>query len=109
MLSPDAAYILPEQLEGLTDTQLTGFPYLCPAFLIELLPAADRLAELREKMGLWIANGSLLGCLIDPYKQQVLVYVPGSEPGAVEHIARGSGPVGGLVLDLAKVWSCYEL
>jgi len=89
MLSPNAAYILPEQLEELTEVQLTVCPHRCPAFVIELLSTANKLAQTQEKMGLWIANGSQLGWLVDPYQQQVLVYVPGSQPHAVEHTARG--------------------
>ncbi len=109
MLTPDAAYVPPEQPEGLTEIQLTGFPYLCPAFVNELLQATDQLAETQKKMGLWIVNGSQLGWLFDPYQQQVLLYVPGSEPLAVQHTAQGWGPVAGFALDLAKVWSCHEL
>jgi Uma2 family endonuclease len=35
MLSPDASYVLPQQLKGLTKDKLTGFPRLCPDFVIE--------------------------------------------------------------------------
>jgi Uma2 family endonuclease len=37
MLSPDASYVLPQKLKGLTKDELTGFPRLCPDFVIELL------------------------------------------------------------------------
>jgi Uma2 family endonuclease len=37
MLSPDASYVLPQKLKGLTKDKLTGFPRLCPDFVIELL------------------------------------------------------------------------
>lgn len=108
MLSPDAAYVLAEQREGLTAFQRAGFPQYCPAFVIELLPAADKLAWTKEKMGLWIANGARLGWLVDPYQKQVSVYEPGSEQHIVEHTAQGSGPVAGFALDLVEVWNCYE-
>lgn len=110
MLSPDAAYLLPKQLEKLTRAQLTGFLRLCPAFVVELLSASDSLAETSRKMERWIENGAQLGWLIDPYRQQVLIYQPGSEP-CVFSADRldGSGPVLGFSLELSKVWRCYEV
>jgi Uma2 family endonuclease len=110
MLSPDAAYVTAEQLKGLTRKQLTGFPRVCPAFVIELLSASDSLAETGEKMERWIANGAQLGWLIDPFRQIVTIYQAGRQP--VESSAlkvSGSGPVDGFSLDIGKVWRCYEV
>jgi Uma2 family endonuclease len=110
MLSPDAGYLLPEQLKGLTRAQLTGFPRLCPAFVVELLSASDSLAETGRKMESWIANGARLGWLVDPYRQRVIIYQPGEEPReCTAHKLDGSGPVQGFSLDLQKVWRCYEI
>ena len=57
----------------------------------------------------WIANGAQLAWLIDPYERRVHVYRPGR---AVEAITRneitGEGPVEGFVLDLDRVWKCYQ-
>lgn len=110
MLSPEAAYVTAEQLKGVTRKQLTGFPRVFPAFVIELLSASDSLAETSEKMHRWIANGAQLGWLIDPYRQVESVYGAGREP--IESSALkvdGSGPVEGFSLDLGKVWRCYEV
>jgi Uma2 family endonuclease len=110
MLSPDAAYVTDEQLKGVTRKQLTGFPRICPAFVIELLSPSDSLSETSEKMERWIANGAQLGLLIDPSRQMVTIYQTGREP--VESSAlkvEGCGPVEGFSLDLAKVWRCYEV
>jgi Uma2 family endonuclease len=110
MLSPDAGYLQPEQLKGLTRTQLTGFPRLCPAFVVELLSASDSLAETGRKMESWIANGAQLGWLVDPYRQRAIVYQPGWEPREVSALnLDGVGPVQGFSLDLQKVWRCYEI
>ncbi len=49
MLSPDAAYVLPEKLKGLTKDELTGFPRLCPDFVVELFSKSDSMAETKEK------------------------------------------------------------
>lgn len=110
MLSPDAAYVTAEQLKGVTRKQLSGFPRVCPAFVIGLLSASDSLAETGEKMERWIANGAQLGWLIDPVRQRVTIYEAGRRP--VESSALrvdGSGPVEGSTLDLGKVWCCYEV
>lgn len=110
MLNPDAAYVLPEKFAGLTKEDLTGFPRLCPDFVIELLSASDSLPVAKEKMERWIENGAALGWLIDPYKHQVHIYERGAlasiESGKV---IRGKGPVEGFVLDLEEVWRCYEI
>lgn len=108
-LSPDASYVSEERLRGLPQGALRGFPRICPDFVIELRSESDSLDDLKDKMNDWIANGAELGWLIDPYDRQVLVYRRGStvETVTAGKIA-GSGPVAGFVLDLARVWKCYE-
>jgi Uma2 family endonuclease len=109
MLSPDASYVLPEQLEGVTRKQLTGILRLCPAFVVELLSASDGLTETKRKMERWIANGARLGWLVDPYEEQVLIYQPGSKPCRFSsQKLDGIGPVQGFSLELRKVWRCYQ-
>lgn len=110
LLSPDAAYVLPEQLKGMTKEDLAHMPHLCPAFVVELLSPTDILTEAEKKMELWIANGTQLGWLIDPYRQCVLVYRPESGQLSIKtSTVEGSGPVEGFVLDLVRVWRCYEV
>ena len=108
-LSPDAAYVTAEQLEGLTREQLARFLRFAPAFVIELRSPSDSLAQAAAKMEAWIANGVQLGWLVDPYAKQVHVYAPGAAP-SIESGSQvsGSGPVQGFVLDLEEVWCCYE-
>lgn len=110
MLNPDASYVLPEKLEGLTNDDLTGFPYLCPDFIIELLSASDSLPKAQQKMERWIENGVALGWLIDPYKKQVYIYEPGGEASVVSgKDVEGKGPVGGFTLNLNKLRRRYEI
>lgn len=110
MLSPDAAYVLAVKLNGLTKADLTGFPRLCPDFVMELPSVSDSLHKAQEKMGLWVENGALLGWLIDPYQKKVYVYEPGREAAVVSGKAvQGSGPVEGFILDLEELWRCYEV
>jgi Uma2 family endonuclease len=110
LLSPDAAYVLPEQLQGLTKADLARMPHLCPAFVVELLSPSDSLVETQKKMDCWIANGAQLAWLVDPYRQCVEVYQPGlaSFSTSAPRLP-GVGPVAGFELDLAKVWRCYEV
>jgi Uma2 family endonuclease len=110
MLNPDAAYVLPQKLKGLTKDDLTGFPYLCPDFIIELLSESDSVPKAQQKMERWVENGVVLGWLIDPYKKTVYVYEPGREAAAVSgKMVQGSGPVEGFTLDLDELWRCYEI
>jgi len=110
MLSPDASYVLPDRLEGLSKDELTGFPYLCPDFVVELLSISDSLSKAQQKMERWIENGVSLGWLIDPYEKKVYVYEAGVEIAAVTGNALpGRGPVEGFTLDLDELWRCYEI
>jgi Uma2 family endonuclease len=110
MLNPDACYALPGKLKGVTKDELTGFPRLCPDFVIELLSPSDSLPKAKQKMDRWIENGAALGWLIDPYKQKVYVYEPGAEVSVVSGEAvHGKGPVDRFVLDLVELRRRYEI
>lgn len=110
MLNPDASYVLPQTLRGVDKEQLTGFPRLCPDFVVELLSISDSLSKAQQKMERWIENGAALGWLIDPYNKKVYVYQPEREAAAVSGNAiQGQGPVEGFTLDLDELWRCYEI
>jgi len=111
--SPDGGYVTAEQLSRLTREARRHFPYLTPAFVIELLSASDSLSKAKEKMEIWIANGAQLAWLVDPYRRSVLVYEASGEAGKQHRIETGArlagtGPIDGFVLDLEAVWSCYD-
>ena len=109
MLSPDAAYVSPKTLARTGKGQRGGFYPGCPDFVIELLSKSDSLAETREKMERWIANGVQLGWLIDPYRKQVLIYQTGVETSVfTDKTLKGHGPVKGFHLDLDRIWHYYE-
>jgi Uma2 family endonuclease len=108
-LSPDASYISEERLRTLPKGALRGFPRICPDFVIELRSESDVLQDLKDKMSDWIGNGAQVAWLIDPHEQKVLVYRSGrsAEVEAGDQIA-GDGPVQGFILDLARVWKCFQ-
>jgi len=81
--SPDAAWVRRARWDTLPATERAGFGLLCPDFVVELRSPTDRLADLQEKMQEYIANGALLGWLIDPVAQRVYIYRPGQ---AVEQL-----------------------
>jgi Uma2 family endonuclease len=110
ILNPDAAYVGPAKLKGLKKDSLTGFPRLCPDFVIELLSESDSVPKAKQKMERWIENGAALGWLIDPYKKHVHVYASGRKTSTVKgKIVEGSGPIAGFILDLEELWRCYEI
>jgi Uma2 family endonuclease len=110
ILNPDAAYVGPQKLKNLDKDSLTGFPRLCPDFIIELLSESDSLPKAKQKMERWIENGADLGWLIDPNKKQVHVYAPGRRASTVKSkTVEGSGPIAGFILDLEELWRCYEI
>ena len=76
-LRPDALWLSPEQVAALPhiadDLPIT----VCPAFVVEIMSGTDTLPPLQRKMERYIANGALLGWLIDPYHRRVYRYRPG--------------------------------
>jgi len=96
-LSPDAAWI--------SNGRLRQKP-TCPEFVVELLSPTDRRNKTHAKMLEWIANGALLGWMIDPRARTVTIFRPGCDPETLTDVSEvaGEGPVEGFVLDLEPVW-----
>jgi Uma2 family endonuclease len=82
--SPDVAWLRKERWEALTRDQRRKLVPLCPDFVIELVSPSDDLAEQKEKMAEYVANGASLGWLLDLDRRSAYVYRPGA---AVEEIA----------------------
>jgi Uma2 family endonuclease len=103
--SPDAAWIEKTRWNSLTAEQQQQFIPLCPDFVIELRFNLDNLSELQKKMQEYVDNGLLLGWLIDPQNQQVLVY---QQNCSVKIIARPTNLSGekillGFILNLVDI------
>jgi Uma2 family endonuclease len=104
--APDAAWLSPQQMAGLTAEQRKKFLPVCPYFVIEVRSLSDVLKKLQEKMDEYIANRCQLGWLIDPEKTQVHVYRPGQPVHLLDapQTLAADPELPGFVLDLVPVW-----
>ena len=80
---PDMSWLSPEQVTELGPA-LPRTVTVCPAFVGEIMSETDRLPPLQRKMERYVANGALLGWLIDPYRRRVHVYRPDTETEILE-------------------------
>ena len=104
--SPDAAWVLRERLNSLTERERSRFLPLCPDFVVELRSPTDSLQVLQDKMREYMDNGAGLGWLIDPQRREVFVY---RSDGSVEclhapeHVS-AEPPMAGFRLELLEIW-----
>jgi len=106
MRSPDAAWMSQARWDALPAREQERFGHVVPEFVVEVRSKSDALADARDKMKMWIANGVELAWLIDPKRRVVEVYRSGGEPEIHEDptSVRGSGPVRGFELVMSRVW-----
>ena len=104
--SPDASWVSQERWNTLTSEQKGTFANICPDFVVELRSTSDTLKSLQEKMQEYIANGAVLGWLIDPQNRKVEVYRSGSAVEILSNPAELSGEsvLPGFRLNLRRVW-----
>jgi Uma2 family endonuclease len=104
--SPDASWIRLERWNALTEKQKASFAPICPDFVIELRSSSDTLTSLQDKMQEYMANGALLGWLIDRKNRTVHVYRPNHEPEILDNPETVSGDpeLPEFVLRMAKIW-----
>jgi Uma2 family endonuclease len=102
----DAAWIHKSRWDMLSDADQARFAPLCPDFIIELRSPNDSLAELKQKMEQWIANGAQQGWLIDPENKTVSIYRPAEQAETLAHPSsvQGSGAIAGFELVMARIW-----
>jgi Uma2 family endonuclease len=105
-LSPDASWIALERWNALTLKQQTGFPPLCPDFLIEVRSQSDSRRVLEAKMQSWLDNGAKLAWLVDPIDENVTIYRPGQTPETLDRpmAMQGEGPVASFELRCDRLW-----
>jgi len=96
-----------DRWNSLTLKQQTGFPPLCPDFVIEVRSQSDPRPMVENKMQLWLDNGAQLAWLVDPIDANVTVYHPGQPPETLDRpqSVAATPPVTGFVLDCTPLWS----
>ena len=105
MRSPDASWVSRQRLASLSEREKEKYLPLCPEFVVELTSPSDQFPAVAEKMAEWIANGCLLGWILDTRQRQVHIY----RPSGVEVVQQAQGlagdePVEGLLLELSSIW-----
>ncbi len=104
--SPDLAWVKSTRWDRLMAEEKEGFPPLCPDFVAELRSPPDDLTVLQKKLEEYMANGAVLGWLIDPKEKRAYVYRPDRAMECLDHPKALSGdPVlRGFTLDLSCIW-----
>jgi Uma2 family endonuclease len=102
---PDAAWVLKKRWNRLTEEEKESFSNLVPEFVIQLRSKSDRLAQLKEKMEEYIANGVKLAWLLDPQQNCATVYRPGRAPQEIEKptILAGDPVLPGFQFDFKEI------
>jgi len=106
VLSPDASWVSALTWEALTPEQQTGFPPICPEFVVEVRSASDSLGRLEAKMQQWLENGARLAWLIDPQRELVVVLRQGREVEKLlkpDRMVAETGPIG-FELTCEQLW-----
>ena len=105
--SPDASWIEKSRLAQVSLEERKKALPLLPNFAIELRSPSDDLNSIKAKMDEYIANGLLLGWLIDPEEKTVYVYRPNVAVQKLVSISEISADpeLPGFVLDLTEVWN----
>lgn len=104
--SPDVAWISLAKWNSLTTTQKQKFLPLCPDFVIELRSPTDKLPPLQNKMGEYIANGTILGWLVNPQDKQIEISRSGQDVEVLNfpQTISGENVLLGFVLNLESIW-----
>lgn len=104
--SPDSSWMRREKWDSLSEREQEGSAVYCPDFVMELRSRTDRLPTLLNKMEEYIANGALLGWLIDPHKRRVYVYERGKEVVVLENptVVAGNPLLPGFELQMEEIW-----
>ncbi len=72
--SPDVSWMTKAKWNKLSSSEQREFSRIVPDFVIELRSPSDSLADTKTKMEEYIANGVLLGWLIDRQTKKVHIY-----------------------------------
>jgi Uma2 family endonuclease len=104
--APDVSWVTKARLRELPEGDWDRFGGVCPDFVLELRSKTDSMRVLKAKMAEYMACGSRLGWLINPFTRRVFVYRPGA-PAEELHdppSLSGESVLPGFVLKLADLW-----
>lgn len=105
VLSPDASWVSNTKWKSLSEDEKNRFAPVCPEFVVEVRSKSDSLSDLKKKMHVWIANGTLLAWLIDPIEKKSYIFKKDKKEDVIDGFAgrkiTGEPPVGGFILDLS--------
>ena len=99
--APDAAWISEEKMSKFSEEELEeSFVQVVPDFVVELHSRTDRLKHQKDKMKeVWMANGTRLGWLIDPYEEKVHIF----RKDGKNEVLSGENVMSGLEVPLNKL------
>ncbi len=105
VLSPDASWVSKEKWFALTEEDKDKFAPICPQFVIEVKSKSDSIDDLKNKMKTWIANGVLLGWLIDIKEDKVYIFHANDSEDILtnQNKISGEGLIEGFTLDLTRL------
>jgi Uma2 family endonuclease len=81
---PDAAWMTRERWNAIPSDQQEKLPTICPDFVLELRSPSDAISDVQAKMEEYMANGALLGWLLDPFENCAYIYRPNQAPERIE-------------------------
>ncbi len=104
---PDCSWVTQQVLDRRTDR--TALFTEAPALVVEVASMHDDMSQQQAKMVEWIARGSQLGWLVDPWNETVYVYRANVASGASEQLDRpeelsGEDICPGLVVPMQPLW-----
>ncbi|MYD73429.1 MAG: Uma2 family endonuclease [Chloroflexi bacterium] len=102
--APDVAWMSNERWDQRDPER--GFLSNCPEFIVEVVSPSSSFRQQREKMLEWMSKGALLGWLVDPFREIVVIYRPDSEPEQLDRpdTLSGEDVCEGLEVNLERIW-----
>ena len=111
IMSPSLSWIPPELLPPRDVKPWWDSIESNPTFVVEHCSCNDSPERMHRKMKQYIANGVLLGWLVDAWDQRVYVYRAGREMQTIEKplFLSGDDVVPGFEVDLSDAWTATKL
>ena len=102
--APDVAWMSNERWDQRDPER--GFLSNCPEFIVEVVSPSSSFRQQREKMLEWMSKGALLGWLVDPFREIVVIYRPDTEPEQLDRpdTLSGEDVCEGLEVNLERIW-----